>query len=210
MRLIWLGLEGQTYQDKSQKGGTFRRDKRWTDTANRKGLDAYLDSLLKSTVSGLQTIGKTLNVESTKALEGFSHQFALQLSDNGDMSKAGEKIAGEISKGLRRLVNRLVPTIGDFAQFGETATQTFQRLNQEVQATNAILLAMGNDASEPSAASVWRRLRHAGLRSIWPAAGCAGDKSQSYYANFYTSDEQMQRAAAQAQKVLDKGFADLD
>jgi hypothetical protein len=34
-------------------------------------------------------------------------------------------------------------------------------------------------------------------------------KTQSYYGSFYSSDEQLQRAAEQAQKTLDSGFADL-
>ena len=62
--------------------------------------------------------------------------------DNGDMSKAGEKIAGEISKVPTSWLTAWCRPLAT-AQFGETATQTSQRLNQEVQATNAILFGNG-------------------------------------------------------------------
>jgi hypothetical protein len=143
------GFEGQNYQERSQKGGTFRSDRRWTDySAIGSDMDKALDSMLKQAVSGVQTIGKTLGVESTKAMEGFSHTFALQLSENGDMSKAGEKIAAELKKVQDELTTKLVPNIADFARYGESASDTFSRLNQEVAATDAILLAMGKNANE--------------------------------------------------------------
>ena len=70
---------------------------------------------------------------------------------------------------------------------------------------------MGNDASEAfggvGLASIAAREN---LIDLAGGLDKLSSKTQSYYANFYTSDEQMQRAAAQAQKVLDKGFADLD
>ena len=55
------------------------------------------------------------------------------------MSKAGEKIAAEIKKVQDELATRLVPNISDFARYGESASDTFSRLNQEVAATDAIL-----------------------------------------------------------------------
>jgi len=206
------GFSGDAFQERSQRGGTFRSDKRWTDLSGVSGdVDRYLDGLLKTTVSGLQTIGKTLSVESTKALEGFSHEFRLQLTDNGDWSKAGEKIAGEISKVSDELVNRLVPTIGEFAQFGETATQTFQRINQEVQATDAILLAMGKNAAEAfggvGLASIAAREN---LIDLAGGPDALASKTQSFYANFYSREEQVQLAAKQAQVALNSGFADLN
>lgn len=205
------GFSGEQFQERSQKGGTFRSDKRWTEaSAIASDMDAALDSMLKQTVSGLQSIGKTLNVESIKALEGFSHEFQLQLTENGDWSKASEKIAAEVAKVSDELVTRLVPNIADLSRYGESASQAFERLNQEVQATDAILLAMGKSAAEAfggvGLASIAAR-EHlidlaGGLESL------AG-KTQFFYANFYSQSEQLQLAGKQAKSALDAGFSEL-
>ncbi|MDQ5907515.1 MAG: hypothetical protein QG590_2000, partial [Pseudomonadota bacterium] len=205
------GFTGDRWQQFSQRGGTFRSDKRWTDTFELDSdIDSYLDSLMRQTVSQLQAIGKTLDVETVRAVDGFSHQFSLQLSENGSWEKAGEKIAGEMAKVSDELVKSIVPNLADLSLFGETATQTFTRLGQEVAATDAILLAMGKNAAEAfggvGLASIAAR-EHlidlaGGLESL-------ASKTQSYYANFYSSEEQVQLAATQAQKVLTEGFAEL-
>lgn len=205
------GFEGQSYQERSQKGGAFRSDRRWTDySAIGSDMDKALDSMLKQAVSGVQTIGKALNVETENALQGFSHTFALQLSENGDMSKAGEKIAAELKKVQDELATRLVPNISDFARYGESASDTFSRLNQEVAATDAILLAMGKNASESFGAVGLASVKaREDLIDLAGGIDKLASKTQSFYANFYSSDEQMKLAATQAQKVLDKGFTDL-
>jgi hypothetical protein len=130
------GFSGEQWQQFSKKGGTFRSDKRWTDTYDvSSDIDKELDSAFSKTVAKLQEMGKTLGVETSKSIEGFTHEFSLQLSDNGDMSKAGEKLAGEITRAADELVSRMVPNVDEFARLGETASQTFSRLNQEVAAT---------------------------------------------------------------------------
>ena len=205
------GFSGENYQERSQKGGTFRSDRRWTDpSAIDADMDKALDSMLKQAVSGVKTIGRALNVETEAALEGFSHTFALQLSENGDMSKAGEKIAAELKKVQDELATRLVPNIADFARYGETASDTFGRLNQEVAATDAILLAMGKDAGEAfGAVGLASGKAREDLIDLAGGLDALASKTQSFYANFYSSDEQVQLAATQAQKALTEGFAGL-
>jgi hypothetical protein len=205
------GFAGENYQERSQKGGTFRSDRRWTDpSAIDADMDKALDSMLKQAVAGVQTIGKTLNVETEAALQGFSHTFALQLSENGDMSKAGEKIAAELKKVQDELATRLVPNIADFARYGESASDTFARLNQEVTATDAILLAMGKDASTAFGAVGLASIKaREDLIDLAGGLESLANKTQFYYANFFSGDEQMQRASEQAQKVLGTGFAEL-
>jgi phage-related minor tail protein len=205
------GFSGQSFQEKSQKGGTFSKDKRWTDYgAIGADMDKALDSMLKQAVSGVQTIGKTLGVESTKAMEGFSHTFALQLSENGDMSKAGEKIAAELKKVQDELTTRLVPNIADFARYGESASDTFARLNNEVQATDAILLAMGKDSSTAFGAVGLASIKaREDLIDLAGGIDSLARKTQTFYSAFYTQDEQLQLAAKQAQTVLASGFSDI-
>ena len=155
-------------------------------------------------------MGKTLGVEAVKSIEGFQHTFSLQLSDNGDMSKAGEKLAAEITKAADEIAARMVPNIDEFKRLGETASETFERLNSEVEGTNAVLLAMGKDASEAfggvGLASIAAREN---LIDLAGGLDKLSSKTQAYYGSFYSSDEQLQRAAEQAQKTLDSGFADL-
>ena len=137
-----------------QKGGTFRSDNRWTDTYDvSSDIDKELDSAFRKTVAKLQDMGKTLGVETSKSIDGFTHEFSLQLSENGDMSKAGEKLAAEIGRAADELVAKMVPNIDEFARLGESASQTFSRLNQEVTATDAILIAMGKTQPKRSAGS---------------------------------------------------------
>lgn len=205
------GFTGQSFQEKSQKGGTFRSDKRWTDySAIGSDMDKALDSMLKQAVSGVQTIGKALGVEAGNALDGFSHNFRLQLSENGDMSKAGEKLSAELKKVQDELATRLVPNIADFARYGESASDTFSRLNQEVAATDAILLAMGKNASEAFGAVGLASI--SARESLIDLAGGLdklASKTQAYYQAYYSSNEQLQLAAKQAQQVLVTGFADI-
>jgi len=205
------GFAGQSFQEKSQKGGAFRSDKRWTDYgAIGADMDKALDSMLKQAVSGVQAIGKTLGVEAGNAMEGFSHTFALQLSENGDMSKAGEKIAAEIKKVQDELVTKLVPNIEDFARYGESAADTFGRLNQEVTATDAILLAMGKNAGEAFGAVGLASIKaREDLIDLAGGLDKLASKTQAFYQAYYSSSEQQQLAAKQAQQVLVTGFADI-
>ena len=99
-------------------------------------------------------MGKTLGVETSKSIDGFTHEFSLQLSENGDMSKSrGENWRQRLVPAVTSLVAKMVPNIDEFARLGESASQTFSQLNQEVTATDAILLAMGKNAVKRSAAS---------------------------------------------------------
>lgn len=140
------GFTGGRWQQFSQRGGTFRSDDRWTDTFELDSdIDSYLDGLMRQTVSQLQAIGKTLDVETVRAVEGFSHQFSLQLSENGSWEKAGEKIAGEMAKVSDELVKSIVPKLADLSLSGETATQTFTRLGEIFAATNSAALLLGRD-----------------------------------------------------------------
>ena len=205
------GFSGKQWQQFSKKGGTFRSDLRWTDPYDvSSDIDKELDSAFRKTVAKLQDMGKTLGVETSKSIDGFTHEFSLQLSENGDMSKAGEKLAAEIGRAADGLVAKMVPNIDEFARLGESASQTFSRLNQEVAATDAILLAMGKNAAEAfggvGLASIKAR---EDLIDLAGGLDALASKTQSFYANFYSSEEQVQLAATQAQKALTEGFADI-
>ena len=148
-------------------------------------IDKALDSSFTQTVAKMQDMGKTLGVEAVKSIEGFQHTFSLQLSDNGDMSKAGEKLAAEITKAADEIAARMIPNIDEFKRLGETSSETFERLNSEVEGTNAILLAMGKDAAAAfggvGLASIAAREN---LIDLAGGLDKLSQKTQSYYASF--------------------------
>lgn len=205
------GFTGNQWQQFSKKGGTFRSDRRWTDPFEvAPDIDKALDSSFKQAVAKMQEMGKTLGVETVKSIDGFTHEFSLQLSDNGDMSKAGEKLAAEITKAADEIAARMVPNIDEFKRLGETASQTFERLNNEVKGTDAILLAMGKDAAAAfGGVGLSSIAAREALIDLAGGLDQLSSKTQFFYGNFYDANEQLHRAADQAQKVLDKGFADL-
>lgn len=205
------GFSGQSYQEKSQKGGAFRSDRRWTDTsAVESDMDAYMDSLVRQTVSGVQRVGKALGLETENAIQGYSHSFQLQLTENGSWDKAGEKIAGELGKVSDELATRLLPNIADFARYGETASQTLTRLNAEFQGTDAILQILGKTA-EQAFGSAGMASADARERLIDYAGGMEqlATKTASFYQHYFTEEERSQQTAAAAQRQINDAFGAL-
>ena len=205
------GFEGQTYQDKSRKGGTFRSDKRWTDySAVSTDMDAWLDSLMRQTVTGVQTTAKTLGLETEKAVQGYMHTFQLQLSENGSFDKAGEKIAGELSKVSDELATRLLPNIADFQRYGESASQTLERLSSEFKTTDAVLQLLGKTAEQAfggagiaSATARERLIDYAGGMDQLTS------KTASFFDHYYSEQERTQKAAEFAQQRINTAFGEL-
>jgi hypothetical protein len=205
------GFSGQNYQEKSQKGGTFRSDRRWTDTsAVASDMDAYMDSLVRQTVSGVQAVGKALGLETENAMAGFSHSFQLQLTENGSWDKAGEKIAAEMGKVSDELATRLLPNIEEFRRYGETASQTLTRLNAEFAGTDAILQILGKTAAE-AFGSAGMASAEARERLIDYAGGMdqLTLKSASFYQHYFSEEERSQKAAEAAQRQINEAFAAL-
>lgn len=204
------GFSGQNYQEKSQKGGTFRSDRRWTDTsAVESDMDAYMDSLVRQTVSGVQAVGKALGLETENAIQGFSHSFQLQLTENGSWDKAGEKMAAELGKVGDELATRLLPNIEAFSRYGESATQTLTRLNAEFKGTDAILQMLGKTAQEAfGAAGLESASARERLIDIAGGMDQLAAKTASYYQHFYTEEERAQAAATAAREQLNTAFAE--
>lgn len=205
------GFDGQNYQEKSRRGGTFRGDKRWTEySAVDTDMDAYLDSLVRQTVSGIQRVGTSLGLEAEKAMQGFSHSFSLQLTENGDWSKSGEKVVAELGKVSDELATRLLPNIADFQRYGESASQTLTRLNAEFQGTDAILQVLGKTAEQAfgatgiaSAAARERLIDYAG------GMDQLASKTASFHQHYFTEQERSQQAAQIAQRQINEVFGAL-
>jgi phage-related minor tail protein len=205
------GFSGQNYQEQSRKGGTFRGDKRWTEYSDvSSDLDALLDSLVRTTVTGVQKLGSTLGLETEKALAGFSHAFSLQLSDNGDKSKSGEKVVAELGKVSDELATRLLPNIADFQRYGESAGQTLERLSAEFKGTDAILQILGKTAEQAFGAAGIASAQ-ARERLIDYAGGMDGlaSKTASFFQHYYSEQERTQKAAEVAQRQINAAFGEL-
>jgi hypothetical protein len=94
---------GQNWQDMSRRGGLFRSDQRWTDTAafspSQTGFFTQMMAPINDVVHGLSSL---LGVNSSQALAGYNHPFNVQLSDNGkprsdaDISKEFNDLLGHV------------------------------------------------------------------------------------------------------------------
>ncbi len=205
------GFSGDSWQDLSRQGGTFRKTKRWTERgAISSDLDNTLDAAMRASVAGIRSMGQTLGIETDAALQGFRHQFNLQLTDNGDWSKAGEKLQEEVSRASDALVTRLVPNLGAFTRQGESASQTYNRLATEITATDLILQAMGQNAQAAFGGAGLASIQ-ARERLIDFAGGLEqfAAKSQSFYQHYYNDDERAKLQAVQAQQQVNEAFGQL-
>lgn len=205
------GLTGQMWQDFSQRGGWFRSDNRWTEKASvAPDLQNIIDATVKSSVAGVKAIGAQLGIAGEDALKGFQHAFSLQLTGENGWDDALNRIQGELGKVSDELATRLVPTIADFGQYGESASQTLSRLSQEISATDVILEAMGK-----TSATAFGAVGLASVKAREDLIALAGGldaltaKTQYFYQNYYADDERIGRAAESARRQLEQIFAGM-
>lgn len=129
-----------------EKGGVFRSDKRYR--AGQYSSDEFDNGLtetyhaIKAVTGGL---AQTLGV-STDKLNDFSKTFEIVFDK--DVAKREQQIA-DLFKGLGDdIATYLIPNIATFAQAGETASATLQRLAGEFQSVNATFQVIGVDATK--------------------------------------------------------------
>jgi hypothetical protein len=85
-------VTGQTWQDWSRPGGTFRSDLRGTDFGGlSQSQQAFLTGVIDPITSLIDRLASSLGVDAGSALAGYSHEFNLQLSENGEL-KSDEEI----------------------------------------------------------------------------------------------------------------------
>lgn len=79
------GVTGENWQDYSQRGGLFSSDRRWTEgtpwSDSQRGTFAGMFRGVSST-TGL--LGRLLGLDPSQALAGYTRDFNVQLSDNGN------------------------------------------------------------------------------------------------------------------------------
>lgn len=78
-------FSGQDWQDLSQRGGLFRSDKRWTETANMSAeASKYFEDMVSNFRNVFKAIGATLGSDAEKLLEGFTASFKITTKDRTD------------------------------------------------------------------------------------------------------------------------------
>lgn len=198
-------VNGQTWQDFSQKGGLFSGDKRWT---SRDAIDGATAQLLAGEITGLtqtaRTVAKVMGESITEGIASWKYDFSLQLSDNGDLSKASEKIAGEVDRAADSLAEYLFPALEGLALEGETAGEAMVRLGETFAATNSAALLLGRDWQTAfgglGIASAEARQQ---LVDMAGGVGALQTKLGNYYDSFFSDSEKNTKSL----QLLDAQFA---
>jgi tape measure domain-containing protein len=139
-------VSGESYANILEKGGVFRSDKRYTNTA---ALDAATQSQITQafqTISAASAgMAKTLGL-GADALTSYSKAFDIKLT--GDKTKDAQAVADFFTGVADDVAKMLVPSLDSFSRNGETASATLQRLTDEFEATTAAAQSLGKTAAE--------------------------------------------------------------
>lgn len=135
------GFDADSYAKIIEKGGIFRRSKRYEKTAD---LDAATDKTWDETITNMITsvkgFGSAMGLQAN-AIDGYSKSFDIKLTGKAEEDNAAvAKLFGEVGDELSL---RLVPGLAAFAKEGETMSATLQRLAVDYQTVDAILTATG-------------------------------------------------------------------
>lgn len=199
------GFTGRSWQDKSRKGGTFRSDERWTDYGDVS--QQMVDGISREAqllTSASKNLAKVMGEDISAGLKSWKYDFALQLSENGDLSKAGEKLAGEILKASDSLALHLFPSLEQLALQGESTSQTLARLSSVFDVTNASALLLGRSWQDAfggiGIASAAARQQ---LVDMSGGVEALQNKLGGYYESYFSQTEKNQRSL----ELLDAQFA---
>ena len=190
------GFTGERWQDKSQKGGVFSKDKRWTETsAIDQGTSDILGAQVAGIASAAKVIAQTMGENITAGLADWSYQFNLQLSENGDLTAQYEKMNAEIAKASDSLALHLFPTLQQLGLEGESTSQTLARLGQTFSLTNAAAIQLGQDFTTAfGAVGIASAAARQQLVDLSGGPEAMAAKMTTYYDQFYTSQEKNRRS----------------
>jgi phage-related minor tail protein len=191
---------GESFVDVLEKGGWFRSDKRYTNTAALDAdTDGKFDTQVTSIISAVKGFGTALG-EQTTQIDGYTKQFKLTLTGNAEEdNKAVAALFGGIGDDLATL---LIPSISKLSAEGETAGATLARVAQDYTVMNAALGAIGLSFGAVGAASLESR---EALIALTGGLDTFVSQAEFFSENFLS---QAERTAA-VQKQLDTAFADL-
>lgn len=195
---------GEAYQNIHADGGWFSSD---INKTNTQGLSSDVSNSLTSGVAALESassgFAKSLGV-STDALTNYSKAFDITLT--GDVTKDQAAIATFISSVGDDIANKLVPNLSDFAQVGETASATLQRLSETFTATDAVAALLGKTGTDAfGAIGLASAATRQALVDIAGGISNLGSEVTFFAANFETAAEQI----APTQKAVTDALAAL-
>ncbi|WP_338761992.1 hypothetical protein [Massilia sp. METH4] len=203
------GFTGEMYANILEKGGVFRSDKRYTRKA---GLtteqEAGFDNSMLAIAASVKGFGEMLGLQ-TSVIDGYSKQIKLVLSN--DEAKNQEAIAAMFSGVADDLAGMVLPGLSRLSAEGETLATTLQRVAGDVVNVNAIMQALGVDASKAfgaiGLASIEARER---LIALAGGVDALATMSNFFQQNFLTEAERMapvQKAVAEQMAAL--GYASV-
>lgn len=216
------GVTGEDYSTWHQDGGWFRSDKNGTDTS---ALDTQtINSLstglatMKSTVSGL---AETLGVGNS-ALNDYSKSFDIQLTalkevkgttaeqtqiqaDNLKIQQDNaKKITDYFTSVGDDMASKLIPNISSFAQVGETASTTLERLNTVFKQTNDLAAMLGkSSASLFGSNGLDSDAARERLVNLAGGSSNLSSYAQNYSSNFLTNVQKIAPAQEAVAKAMD-------
>jgi phage-related minor tail protein len=194
------GVTGSNFADILEKGGWFRSDKRYTNTAAFDAdTDSAFDKQVTSIISAVKGFGSALG-EQTTQIDSYTKDFKLTLT--GDATKDKDAINALFSGVGDDLATLLIPSISKLSEEGETASTTLQRVANDYTVMNAALGAIGLNFGAVGASSLEAREK---LITLTGGLDNFVSQAEFFSQNFLSEAE---RTAA-VQKQLDAAFADL-
>jgi hypothetical protein len=201
------GVNTGTFANILEKGGVFRSDSRYkAGQYSSSEFDAGLTEVYNQIKAVTGGLAQTLGV-STEKLGDFSKAF--EITFDKDATKRQAQIEQLFATLGDDLATYLIPNIATFAQTGETASATLQRLAGEFQSVNAVFQMIGVDGTKAFGtlgnASIEARAR---LIALAGGVDALATQTTFFAQNFLTEAEQMapvQKAVADQLAAL--GYA---
>lgn len=192
-----LGFDGSRQTPWEQAGGWFSSGDSGIhydplDTATRQSLGGAFNLIR----TGVAALASSVGV-SAKSLMSYSEQVKLTLTDD---AATNQKLIDDTLSGIGdRMVRTLVPTIGQFAKSGETATQTLQRLGSSLASVNAGLALVRKSLLDISLTGADSASK---LADAFGGVDKFSEASQAFYEAAYTDGERAARALQDMQTAL--------
>ena len=177
-------FSGEAYRDVLEKGGLFRSDKRYTETAGLSAeIDRFLDDASQSVMGQAKKFGEALGLPADE-LASVTTQVRVTLTDDVEKNKA------EIAKALGQYGDALIAGWADelepLKQYGETVAQTIARVGSAMVDVNHVLEAMGASALEASVAGGQAAMD---LQKLFGGMSNLGTAAGQYVSKYFTEAE---------------------
>lgn len=185
------GFDGRTFQEWTQKGGWFRKNRKGT---NYGALDSATDTGLDQSFSMIKL--KSMGIASQLGLgleTVLNYSKYIKLALTNDTAKNQEIITKLFSDMEDEIATRLVPNIEDFALEGEKASDTLMRLGKNLTDVNGVLFSLGQTMFKLSVVSADSATQ---LLDLFGGLDNYRNAAQTYMDLFYSESEKMNLATA--------------